>query len=71
MLVDRERRADKKSRSVRSGVRNRKYHSVITHYGSAPDHTRPEAVDRVGITLWSKILSMHGVGEAHAKHQEK
>ena len=48
MLVDRERRADKKSRSVRSGVRNRKYHSVITHYGSAPEHTRPEAVDRVG-----------------------
>ena len=29
MLVDRERRADKKSRSVRSGVRNRKYQSVI------------------------------------------
>ena len=48
MLVDRERRADKKSRSVRSGVRNRKYQSVISHYGSAPDHTRPEGVGRVG-----------------------
>ena len=40
MLVDRERRADKKCRSVRSGVRNRKYQSVIAHYGSALDHTR-------------------------------
>ena len=38
----------KKSRSVRSGVRNRTYQSVIPHYDSAPDHTRPEAVDRVG-----------------------
>ena len=38
----------KKSRSVRSGVRNRKYHSVISHYGSALDHTRPEGVDFVG-----------------------
>ena len=25
--------------------------SVIPHYGSAPDHTRPEGVGRVGITL--------------------
>ena len=49
MLVDRERRADKKkSRSVRRGVRNRKYQSVISHYGSAPEHTRPEGVGRVG-----------------------
>ena len=38
----------KKSRSVRSGVRNRKYQSVISHYGSAPDHTRPEGVGFVG-----------------------
>ena len=38
----------KKSRSVRSEVRNRKYQSVIPYYGSAPDHTRPEGVDRVG-----------------------
>ena len=30
MLVDRERRADKKSRSARSGVRNRKYQSVAS-----------------------------------------
>ena len=48
MLVDRERRADKKSRPVRSGVRNRTYIYVSPHYGSAPDRTRPEAVDRVG-----------------------
>ena len=48
VLVDRERRADKKCRSDRSGVRNRKYHYVITHCGSAPDHTRPEGVNRVG-----------------------
>ena len=47
MLVDRERRADKKNRPVRLGVRNRKYQSVITHYGSALDHTRPEGVGRV------------------------
>ena len=47
MLVDRERRADTKSRSVKSRVRNRTYQSVIPHCGSAPDHTRPEAVDRV------------------------
>ena len=38
----------KKSRSVRSGVRNRKCQSVISHYGSALDHTRPEGVGRVG-----------------------
>ena len=38
----------KKSRSVRSGVRNRKYQSVASPDDSAPDHTRPEGVDLVG-----------------------
>ena len=37
-----------KCRSVRSGVRNRKYQSVSPHQDSAPDHTRPKAVGRVG-----------------------
>ena len=31
----------------------------------------PRAWTEWGIALWSNILSMHGVGEAHAKHQEK
>ena len=48
MLVGRERRTNKKCRSVRSGVRNRKYHYVISYYGSALNHTHPKAVDRVG-----------------------
>ena len=64
MLVDRERRADKKCRSVRSGVRNRTYSYVITHYGSAPDHTRPEGVDQVGDHISSRGAKVHGVGEA-------
>ena len=48
MLVDRERRADKKSRSVRSKVRNRKYQSVASPEDHALDHTRPEGVGFVG-----------------------
>ena len=71
MLVDRERRADKKSRSVRSRSETSEYESVIPHYGSAPDHTRPEAVDRVGNHISSRGAKVHGVGEACAKHQEK
>ena len=73
MLVDRERRADKKSRSVRSGVRNRKCHSVITHYGSAPEHTRPKAVavDRVGDhTLEQNIKHARGQQGARATPRE-
>ena len=39
---------------------------------AVPRTTRaPRAWTEWEITLWSKILSMHGVGEAHAKHQEK
>ena len=38
----------KKNRSVRSGVRNRKYQSASPHYGSALELTCPKAVDRVG-----------------------
>ena len=67
MVNVRERRRDKKCRSARSGVRNRTCQRVIPNYGSALDHTRPKTVDRVGITLWSKILSMRGVGEAGSK----
>ena len=71
MLVDRERRADKKSRSVRSGVRNRTYQSVIPHYGSAPDHTRPEAVDRVGNHTPEQNIKHARGRRGAAKHQEK
>ena len=60
MLVDQERRADKKSRSVRSGVRNRTYIYVIPHYGSAPDHTRPEGVDRVGNHIMVQTIKHAG-----------
>ena len=71
MLVDRERRADKKKQV--SQVRSEKQASrdVIPHYGSAPDHTRPEAVDRVGNHISYRGAKVHGVGEACAKHQEK
>ena len=53
MLVDRERRADKKKVSQVRGAKQDapKRESPLCHildYGSAPDHTRPKAVDRVG-----------------------
>ena len=61
-----------KCRSVRSGVRNRKYQSVSPHQDSgqcpgphAPQGHRPPTV--WGLALWSKILSMRGAGEAHAR----
>ena len=39
---------------------------------AGPRTTRaPRPWTEWGITLWSKILSMHGVGEACAKHLEK
>ena len=38
----------KKSRSVRSEVRNRKYQSVASPEDHALDHTRPEGVGFVG-----------------------
>ena len=39
---------------------------------AVPRTTRaPRSWTEWGITLWSKILSMHGVGEACAKYQEK
>ena len=38
---------------------------MITHYGSAPDHTRPEDVDRVGSHISTRGAKVHGVGEAH------
>ena len=41
-------RTKKKNRSVRSGVRNRKYQSVASPEDHALDHTRPEGVVFVG-----------------------
>ena len=38
----------KKNRSVRSGVRNRKYQSAASPEDHALDHTRPEGVGFVG-----------------------
>ena len=40
---------------------------MITHYGSAPDHTRPEGVDQVGDHISPRGAKVHGVGEACAK----
>ena len=71
MLVDRERRADKKSRSVRRGAKNQASRDVITHYGSAPDHTRPATVDLVGNHISPRGAKVHGVGESHANNMEK
>ena len=44
---------------------------MITHYGSAPEHTRSETVDRVGDHISPRGAKVHGVDGAHAKHQEK
>ena len=44
---------------------------MITHYGSAPDHTRPETVDLVGNHISSRGAKVPGVGEACAKNMEK
>ena len=40
----------------------------LCHYGSAPGHRRPEAVDRVGDYISSRGDKVHGVGEAHGKY---
>ena len=39
---------------------------------AVPRSTRaPRAWAEWGLALWSKILSTHGVGEAHAKHSRR
>ena len=61
----------KKSRPVRSGVR---IGSTIVRFltMAVPRSTRvPRAWTEWGLALWSKVLSRHGVGKAHAQHQEK
>ena len=70
-------------RSPEKGVRTKKKASQVRSkkssesrcdlplYGSAPDHTRPKTVDRVGDHISSRGAKVHGVGEACAKHQEK
>ena len=42
---------------------------VIPHYGSAPDHTRPEGVDRVGIT--SRPVELRCTGSARLARNTK
>ena len=42
----RTKKADQSGQGCESG--STMYHSAITHYGSAPDHTRSKAVNRVG-----------------------
>ena len=72
MLVDRERRADKKKQV--SQVRGAKQEVPKCGFPRRPVPwiTRvPRAWSSWEVTLWSKILSMHRVGEACAKHQEK
>ena len=33
---------------------------MVSHYGSAPDHTRPETVDRVRDHISSRGAKVHG-----------
>ena len=44
---------------------------MTAHYGSAPDHMRPEDVVWVGGHISSRGAKVHGCGETHAKHTEK
>ena len=60
-----------------SGLRRRvvvgEARGVFWSYPKYSNHpTRvPRAWAEWEIALWSKILSTHGVGKAHAQHQEK
>ena len=71
VLVDRERRAKKKAGQSGQGCETGST-KVRLPPKTMPRITRaPRAWSSREVTLWGKILSMHGVGEAHAKHLEK
>ena len=72
MLVDRERCADKKIGQSGQGCETGNAKQSTASPKTMPWITRvPRAWSSWEVTLWSKILSMHRVGEACAKHQEK
>ena len=72
MLVNRERRADKKNQvsQVRGAKQEVPKRGFPRRQCPRPHAPRGRGL-RGRVALWSKILSTHGVGEAHAKHQEK
>ena len=72
VMVDRERCSEKNAGHSGRGSKQDAYFYVGPNYGSAPDHTRPKAVDRVGTHInTNKQKSMRGDGEEGSKHQEK
>ena len=52
-------------------MRSRKYQSVIPHQDSAPDHTRPGTVNRVGDHVSPREAKAPRNGEAVSKNLEK
>ena len=72
MLVNPERRADKKKQVSQARSAKQDVPKCDSPTMAVPRTTRaPRAWTEWVIAYWYKILSIHGFGEAHAKHQEK